>query len=56
MMAREEINKELVFVDMVLNVIENVKVPMLMYDEEKVVVKKALREYKDKLESELWDK
>lgn len=55
-MTREEINKELVFVDMLLNVIDNVKVPMLTYDEEKTVVKKALREYKDKIESELWDK
>lgn len=52
-MTREEIEKELIFVDMVLGVIKNVKTPMLMYDEEKNVVKKALTEYKYKLESEM---
>ena len=38
---------------MVLGAIENVKVPMLMYEEEKNVVRKALIEYKDALESKL---
>ena len=38
---------------MLLNVIKNVKTPVLMYDEEKDVVKKALIEYKYKLESEM---
>lgn len=52
-MTREEIEKEIVFADMVLGVIKNVKVPMLMYDEEKDVVRKALTEYKYKLESEM---
>ena len=52
-MTREEIDKELIFVDMVLGVIKNVKVPMLMYDEEKDVVKKALTEYKYRLEDEM---
>ena len=52
-MTREEIEREIVFADMVLGVIKNVKVPMLMYDEEKNVVKKALSEYKDRLESEM---
>lgn len=51
-MTREEIEKELIFADMVLGAIKNVKVPMLMYDEEKNVVKKALTEYMYKLESE----
>lgn len=51
-MSREEIEKELIFADMVLGAIKNVKVPMLMYDEEKEVVKKALTEYKYKLELE----
>lgn len=49
----EEIKKEIVFADMVLGAIKNVKVPMLMYEEEKDVVKKALTEYKSKLESEM---
>ena len=52
-MTREEIEKELIFADMVLGVIKNVKTPMLMYDEEKDVVKKALTEYKYRLESEM---
>ena len=55
-MTREEIEKELIFADMVLSVIKNVKTPMLMYDEEKSVVKKALTEYKYKLESEMQGK
>jgi hypothetical protein len=52
-LIREDIEKELIFADMVLNVIKNVKTPMLMYDEEKDVVKKALTEYKYKLESKM---
>ncbi|MBQ2856579.1 MAG: hypothetical protein IJE78_05515 [Bacteroidaceae bacterium] len=52
-MTKEEIEKELIFADMVLCAIKNVKTPMLMYDEEKDVVKKALTEYKYKLESEM---
>ena len=52
-MTDEEMKKELIFADMVLGAIKNVKTPMLMYDEEKDVVKKALTEYKYKLESEM---
>lgn len=52
-MTNDEIKKELVFADMVIGVINNTKVPMLIYDEEKEVVKKALRKYIDELESEL---
>ena len=52
-MTREEIEKELIFADMVLGAIKNVKMPILVYDEEKDVVKKALIEYKYKLESEM---
>lgn len=52
-MSREEINKEIIFADMVLDAIKNVKVPMLMYDEEKDVVRKALNEYKYTLENKL---
>lgn len=50
-MILEEIEKELMFADLVLGAIENVKKPMLMYDGEKDVVKKALTDYKHKLES-----
>ena len=52
-MTREEIKKDLIFANLVLGAIKNVKVPTLMYDEEKEVVKKALTEYKYKLESEM---
>ncbi len=52
-MTIEEINKEMCFAKMVIGVIDNVKVPMLMYDEEKAVTKKALQKYVDELESEL---
>lgn len=52
-MTNDEINKEITFAKMVIGAIENVKVPMLMYEEEKAVTKKALQEYVDKLESEL---
>ena len=52
-MTTEEMKKELIFADMVLGAIKNVKTPMLMYDEEKDVVKKALTEYKYKIESEI---
>lgn len=53
-MTNDEINKEITFAKMVIGAIENVKVPMLMYEEEKAVTKKALQEYVDKLENELW--
>lgn len=52
-MTSEEIQKELVFANMVLGAIKHTKVPMLMYEEEKSVVKKALLEYVSNLESEL---
>lgn len=49
-MATEEYEKENYFADAVLGAIENVRIPMLMYEEEKEVVKKALKMYKDYLE------
>jgi len=52
-MTIDEINKEICFAEMVIGAINNVKVPMLMYEEEKEVTKKALRKYIDELESEL---
>ena len=54
-MTREEIKKEIVFAEMVLSVIENknIDIPMLMYDGEKDVVKKALSKYLTELKQEL---
>lgn len=46
-----EQEKELYFAKSVIGAINNVKTPMLVYDEEKAVVKKALYEYIDKLEA-----
>ena len=55
-MTSEEINKEIAFANMVIGAIDNVKVPMLMYEEEKEVTKKALQKYIDELDNELWGK
>lgn len=52
-MTNEEKKKEIIFAEMVIGVIRNVKVPMLMYEEEKAVIEKALSEYISKLENEL---
>ena len=52
-MTREQIDKEMTFAKMVLQAIANVKMPMLVYDEEKEVVKKALSRYVYELEREL---
>ena len=49
----EKVKKELYFIDVVLGAIQHVKVPMLMYDGEKEVVRKALLEYKCKIEDKL---
>lgn len=45
-----KIDKELVFIRMVLDAINFVDRPMLIYNEEKSVVRKALCDYRDKLE------
>ena len=47
----KEDEKELYFANAVLGAIKNVEVPMLMYEGEKKVVEKALREYINKLEA-----
>lgn len=47
---RDEINKKIFFADMILGLIKNVERPILMYDEEKIVVEEALTEYKERLE------
>ena len=52
-MTVAEIDKQLVFIDMVLGAIQNVEVPMLMYEGEKEVVKQALTNYRFKLEDKL---
>ena len=52
-MSIEEINKEITFAKMVIGAIDNVKMPMLIYDEEKTVTKRALHRYISELESEL---
>lgn len=44
--------KEVYFANAVIGAIENVKTPMLTYEEEKEVVKKALRMYIDKIEEQ----
>lgn len=44
--------KELYFAKSVIGAINNVEIPKLVYDEEKAVVKKALQEYIDKLETQ----
>ena len=48
----KEQEKELYFANVVIGAINNVEMPILMYKEEKEVVKKALRMYIDKIESE----
>ena len=45
--------KELYFAKHVIDTIDNVKAPILMYDEEKSVVKKALQMYVDKIEMDM---
>ena len=52
-MTIDGINKEICFAKMVIDAINNVKTPMLVYEEEKAVTRKALQEYIYKLESEL---
>ena len=52
-MTYENQKKELYFANAVIGAIENVKTPMLMYQEEKDVVRKALRMYIDKNENDM---
>ena len=49
----DEQKKELYFANTVIGVIDNVKTPMLMYQEEKDVVRKALRMYIDRIENDM---
>ncbi len=50
MMDNEKIKKELFFANHLIDIINHVERPTLVYDEEKEVVKKALRMYIDDLE------
>lgn len=52
-MTYEDQKKELYFANAVIGAIDNVKTPMLMYEEEKRVVRKALCMYIDKVESNM---
>ena len=52
-MTYEDQKKELYFANAVIGVIDNVNTPMLMYQEEKDVVRKALRMYIDKIENDM---
>ena len=52
-MTYEDQKKELYFANAVIGVIDNVKTPMLMYQEEKDVVRKALRMYIDRIENDM---
>ena len=52
-MTIEQIKRDICFAQMVIGAIDNVKRPMLIYDEEKEVVKKALNKYVYELEDEL---
>ena len=52
-MTYEDQKKELYFANAVIGAIENVKTPMLMYQEEKDVVRKALLMYIDKIENDM---
>ena len=52
-MTYEDQKKELYFANVVIGAIDNVKTPMLMYQEEKDVVRKALRMYIDKIENDM---
>ena len=52
-MTYEDQKKELYFANIVIGAIDNVKTPMLMYQEEKDVVRKALCMYIDKIENDM---
>ena len=49
----DEMKKEMYFANIVIGAINNVKTPMLMYEEEKQVVRKALKMYIDKIEDKM---
>ena len=52
-MLYEDQKKKIYFEKVVIGAIDNVKTPMLMYQEEKDVVRKALRMYIDRIEDDM---
>lgn len=50
----DEMKKEVYFANMVIGAIDNVETPMLMYEEEKQVVRKALKMYINKIEDKMY--
>lgn len=50
----DEMKKDVYFANRVIGTIDNVKTPMLMYDEEKQVVRKALQMYINKIEDKMY--
>ena len=52
-MTNEEIEKEIYFAKVIIGAIHHVETPMLMYQKEKDVVRKALSKYIDELEDKL---
>lgn len=52
----DEQKKELYFANAVIGAIDNIETPMLMYEGEKNVVKKALRMYIDKIEEDSYSR
>lgn len=52
-MTNDEINREIEIADITLRMINSFKNPIWLQDDSKTIVKKALTEYIDKLNSEL---
>lgn len=52
-MTNEEIERKMYFAQTIIGVINHVERPMLLYDEEKAVVKEALYKYIRELEDEM---
>ena len=50
----DEMKKDVYFANRVIGTIDNVKTPMLMYEEEKQVVRKALKMYIDKIKDKMY--
>lgn len=50
----DEIKKEVYFANIVIGAIDNIKTPMLIYEEEKQVVRKALKMYVDQIEDKMY--
>jgi hypothetical protein len=50
----EKAEKEMYFADRILNDMQHLNVVHLVYDEEKEVVKKALQDYRSKLQSQMY--